>query len=193
MRALPTWDDFLIACLRVLEDGEVQRRREIIEAAATRLNFTDEEKLVTIPSGQQTYVNRGNWAMTHLSKAGAVTSPQRAHWKITDIGRDLLNRFPDGITERQFRSELASGDEDAAPLRRPRTLSALVTDRRLVGFETSDGSNATRKLSATRKFSAKSCVTAPPSHTRANKPPNLFAPSTTVEADSVDGGKKPTG
>lgn len=47
MRALPTWDDFLIACLRVLEDGEVQRRREIIEAAATRNSGLMESRFET--------------------------------------------------------------------------------------------------------------------------------------------------
>ncbi|PMC64228.1 restriction endonuclease [Corynebacterium tuscaniense] len=109
MRPLPTWDDFLIPSLRVLSDGEVHRRRDIVQEAAAELEFTGEEKLHTVPSGQQTYVNRGNWAITHLGKAGLVTSPGRAQWKITDLGRDLLQRFPNGITEREFKEEMAEG------------------------------------------------------------------------------------
>lgn len=80
-----------------------------MEEAADLLEFTDEEKLETIPSGQQTYVNRGNWAMTHLHKAGAVSSPARAHWQITERGLSLLNTFPGGITERQFKNEMSQG------------------------------------------------------------------------------------
>lgn len=110
MRSIPTWDEFLIACLRVLEDGEVHRRRDIVEKAADTLQLSDEVKLVTIPSGQYTYVSRGNWALTHLNKAGAIASPIRAHWQITARGRDLLGRFPDGISERQFKNEMTESE-----------------------------------------------------------------------------------
>lgn len=109
MGSLPTWDSFLIPCLKVLSDGEVHRRRDVIESASESLGLSDEDKLQTIPSGQQTYLNRGNWAMTHLSKAGAISSPYRANWQITDLGRSLLLRFPEHISEAQFKTEMAQG------------------------------------------------------------------------------------
>lgn len=55
--------------------------------------------------------NRAGWAISYLSRVGAVESPSRAMWKITDTGQELLERFPDGLT----RSELfeATGSSDA--------------------------------------------------------------------------------
>lgn len=55
--------------------------------------------------------NRAGWAISYLSRVGAVESPSRAMWKITDMGQELLERFPDGLT----RSELfaATGSSDA--------------------------------------------------------------------------------
>lgn len=104
---LPAWHKFLIPSLRALADGEVHRRRDIVHTAADILGLDESQKAVTVQSGQQMYLNRGNWAITHLNKAGAVSSPHKAHWVITDSGRDLLSRYPETITEAQFRAEMA--------------------------------------------------------------------------------------
>lgn len=106
---LPTFDDYFIPVLRVLEDGEVRRRRDIIEIASTNIGLTPEQRAQTIPSGEPMYLNRGNWAITHLNKAGAVESPKRAHWVITDIGRKLLESHPKGIGFRDFKHEMSGG------------------------------------------------------------------------------------
>lgn len=100
-----TWDEFLTPCLSVLADGETRRRREILLAAADNMKISDEERAVTISSGEARYLNRGNWAITHLSKAEAISSPARAHWKITDKGRGLLEKYPNGMTEAELSSE----------------------------------------------------------------------------------------
>ena len=70
-----TWDEFLTPCLSVLADGETRRRREILLAAADNMKISDEERAMTISSGEARYLNRGNWAITHLSKAEAISSP----------------------------------------------------------------------------------------------------------------------
>ena len=100
-----TWDEFLTPCLSVLADGEIRRRRDVLLAAADIMEISDEERAVTISSGEARYVNRGNWAITHLSKAEAISSPARGLWQITDKGRGFLEKYPDGITEAQLRSE----------------------------------------------------------------------------------------
>ena len=100
-----TWDEFLTPCLSVLDDGEIRRRRDVLLAAADIMEISDEERAVTISSGEARYVNRGNWAITHLSKAEAISSPARGLWQITDEGRRLLEKYPEGITEAQLRSE----------------------------------------------------------------------------------------
>lgn len=110
---VPTFDDFFVPVLRVLADGEVKKRREIVEASSQILGLTEEQRKQLIPSGEPAYLNRGNWAITHLNKAGAVESPKRAHWVITDVGRDLIQRHPNGIGFSEFRREMKGGQYDA--------------------------------------------------------------------------------
>lgn len=72
--AVPSWGNFLIPCLRVLADGEVCGRRDTIERSADALGLNNAQRVVTVSSGEPMYVNRSGWAMTHLSKAGAIES-----------------------------------------------------------------------------------------------------------------------
>ncbi|MGJ6981479.1 restriction endonuclease [Aestuariimicrobium soli] len=107
----PTWEQYMAPTLSVLSDGEVRRSREIVEAAADLLALTDEQRHILIPSGQEQYRNRGNWALSYLSRSGATERPARGHHRITDVGRRLLAEHPEGITEKHLRA--LSGDPNA--------------------------------------------------------------------------------
>lgn len=107
----PTWDQYMAPSLRVLLDGEIQRSRSIVEGAAVLLDLTEGQRQVTIPSGQDQWVNRGNWALSYLTRVGAIERTSRAHYRITDVGRKLLADRPEGITEKHLRA--LSGDENA--------------------------------------------------------------------------------
>ncbi|QGH69321.1 restriction endonuclease [Pseudactinotalea sp. HY158] len=117
MRA-PTWDQYMAPSLRVLAGGEVHRGRDIVAAAADLLDLSGEHRAVVIPSGQEQYRNRGNWALSYLARAGAVERPARGHYRITEVGRRLLADHPGGITERHLRA--LSGDPNA-----PHTIKAF--------------------------------------------------------------------
>lgn len=106
---LPTFDDYFIPILRVLADGEVRKRRDIVEAASNVLGLSEVQRGRAIPSGEPMYLNRGNWAITHLNKAGVIESPKRAHWVINEAGSALLKRHPDGIDFNDFRREMSGG------------------------------------------------------------------------------------
>lgn len=108
---MPTWDQYMAPCLRALEDGQVRRTREIVEEAAKLLGVTEEVKAILIPSGQEQWVNRGNWALSYLARATAAERTARGRYRITDAGRQLLAAHPDGITEKDLRS--LSGDPNA--------------------------------------------------------------------------------
>lgn len=97
--------------LRVLSDGGIHRTRPIVEAAADMLGVTQEQREILIPSGQEQWVNRGNWALSYLARAGAAERPSRGRYRITDVGRELLAVHPDGITEKDLRA--LSGDPNA--------------------------------------------------------------------------------
>lgn len=60
----PTWDQYMAPALQVLLDGEVRRSLQIIEGAADILGVTPEQRKILIPSGQQQWINRGNWALS---------------------------------------------------------------------------------------------------------------------------------
>lgn len=135
----PTWDQYMAPSLRVLLDGEIRRGRTIAEAAADLLGLTPEQRQVVIPSGQEQWVNRSNWALSYLSRVGATERTSRAHYRITDVGRKLLADHPDGITEKHLRA--LSGDENAphtwkafpvqpAPITAPETVAETPLDPR---------------------------------------------------------------
>lgn len=99
----PTWDQYMAPALQVLLDGEVRRSLQIIEGAADILGVTPEQRKILIPPGQQQWINRGNWALSYLSRAGAADRLSRGHYRITDVGRKLLAEHPDRITEKHLR------------------------------------------------------------------------------------------
>ena len=100
----PTWDQYMIPSLHVLVDGQVRRSREIVARAADLLQLSETDRAVLIPSGQEQWKNRGNWALSYLARAGAVERPSRGRYVITEVGRGLLEAHPGGMTEKDLRS-----------------------------------------------------------------------------------------
>ena len=100
----PTWDQYMIPSLHVLVDGQVRRTREIVARAADLLQLSETDRAVLIPSGQEQWKNRGNWALSYLARAGAVERPSRGRYVITEVGRELLEAHPNGMTEKDLRS-----------------------------------------------------------------------------------------
>ena len=102
MTGVPTWEQFVVPVLTVLSDGETHAARQIHAATAEVVALSDEARQELIPSGQRRYVNRVNWAMSYLARAGGAERPVRGHYRITDAGRRLLADKPDGITEKHL-------------------------------------------------------------------------------------------
>lgn len=100
----PTWDQYMIPSLHVLVDGQMRRTREIVDRAADLLQLSETDRAVLIPSGQEQWKNRGNWALSYLARAGAVERPSRGRYVITEVGRELLEAHPNGMTEKDLRS-----------------------------------------------------------------------------------------
>lgn len=89
--------------LRAVVDGEIRTPREIRDDVAETLSLTETQRSERIASGQQRWVNRANWALSYLARAGAVERPARGRYRITDVGRRLLAAHPDGISEKDLR------------------------------------------------------------------------------------------
>lgn len=79
-----------------------------------------------LPSGRQPlFDNRVAWAKSYLVQAGLLTAPRRAHFQISDRGRDVLREPPDRITigylEQfpEFREFRSPGGRTPEPAPRP--------------------------------------------------------------------------
>ncbi len=111
MMQMPTWDGFNVAVLRYLSDGAVRGLNEIRQAVADAAGLTMEQRAEQLPSGQPKADNRIGWAVSYLTRVGAIERPARARYQITTVGRDLLARYPGGITEQMLRAIAKPGDE----------------------------------------------------------------------------------
>lgn len=97
--AIPKWHEFMVPVLRRLLDEGSLSRRELNAATSSAMKLTGEQTSITFASGQTKVNNRIGWAMSALTQAGAVERPARATYRITDIGRQALQDFPDRITQ----------------------------------------------------------------------------------------------
>ena len=91
----------MLPFLKYLVDGQEHGLSETHDALAVQFKLTDEELRELLPSGRQpVFRNRVGWARTYLKKAGLLTSPKRAHLKISDKGMALLIENPTEITSK---------------------------------------------------------------------------------------------
>ena len=92
--AIPKWHEFMAPILRVMSDGQIRDRSQITTEAADMVALPDDERRITLTTGQPMYANRVGWAISHLTKAGGLSRPERGRYSITDSGRALLSTHP---------------------------------------------------------------------------------------------------
>ncbi len=98
---IPDFQTVMRPILAMLADGETQRTRAITTAIADQFGLSDDERSIMLPSGRARLIdNRVGWALTHLAQAGLLERPQRAHIRITDAGRSVLQEHPDRVDMR---------------------------------------------------------------------------------------------
>jgi restriction system protein len=89
--------------LDLASDGKERSVAEAREKLAELLKLTEEEKKSLLPSGRTpTFTNRVAWAQVYLTQAGALDSPRRGYFRITDRGRELLRTAPPRITIKEL-------------------------------------------------------------------------------------------
>jgi restriction system protein len=108
---LPPQAAFHHAVLRHLAqhpDGD--RRRNIHEAIPDLMGLGETqrtERLANLPHLR--YRHRSGWALSMLKAAGYADSPTPGIWRITDRGRELLARYPEGFDEETGRQVIREG------------------------------------------------------------------------------------
>lgn len=95
--AIPDFQTLMLPVLRTAETGEM-KISDVVESLADNFQLTEEERSELLPSGKQTtFANRVHWAKSYLGKAGLVELTKRAHFRITDRGREVLANPPERI------------------------------------------------------------------------------------------------
>lgn len=95
---IPDFQTIMRPSLALLNDGETRRSRDIVGAIAEQFELSNDEREQLLPSGRQRVIdNRVGWALTYLFQAGLTERPQRAHVRITELGRRALAEHPDRI------------------------------------------------------------------------------------------------
>jgi len=90
--AIPNYQYLMLPVLRLAADGEINIH-VAVDRLASDLHLTAEEKSSLLPSGKQaTFANRVHWAKSFLVQAGLLQITKRAHFQITDRGREVLKR-----------------------------------------------------------------------------------------------------
>jgi restriction system protein len=82
------------------ERGEVSNT-VAVSALADAFGLTEADREQLLPSGTQAvFDNRVQWAVSYLKAAGLVERPRRAHFRLTDRGKSVLNQKPDTVNLR---------------------------------------------------------------------------------------------
>ncbi len=96
---IPTYEEIMLPLLKHLADEKEHGLSETHDSLAAQFGLTDEALRTLLPSGRQpVFRNRVGWATTYLKKAGLLTAPRRAHFRITKKGLELLKESPSEIT-----------------------------------------------------------------------------------------------
>jgi len=95
---IPDYQTLMLPVLRAVADGNEYRIGDVTERLAQEFQLSQEERQQLLPSGMQaSFANRVGWAKTYLAQAGLLQATKRAHFRITDRGRDVLAENPPHI------------------------------------------------------------------------------------------------
>lgn len=111
MTDVPSWDRFMVPVLEVLSDGSTVQIRDLRVSVARHVGLTPEAMQVRLPAGDLMAENRIGWAASYLTRVNALERPSRGHYQITPLGRQLLSKHPEGISEHELRAYAIDGDD----------------------------------------------------------------------------------
>ncbi len=95
---IPDFQTFLLPVLTLAGDGREHSLGEAREEIARQFRLSEDERNELLPSGRQRrFDNRVAWAKAYLGQAGLLATTRRAHFHITDRGREVLAERPQRI------------------------------------------------------------------------------------------------
>jgi restriction system protein len=95
--SVPDYQSLMLPVLEQSASGEV-RIGDVVDQLARDLNLSEDDLAELIPSGKQTtFSNRVHWAKSYLKQAGLVEATKRAHFRISERGKEVLKSGIDKI------------------------------------------------------------------------------------------------
>lgn len=96
--AVPDFQTLMRPLLAAHEDGAEHKISSTRELLADQFALSEEDRTERVPSGRVTRLqNRVGWAATYLFRTGLLARPRRAHYQITDRGRQMLAEHAERI------------------------------------------------------------------------------------------------
>ena len=87
----PKWYEYAESILRHLgTDGQPVAVSVLHEVGASEMSLSDEQRHLATSTGRRVYKDRVSWALTYMKFSDWVSTPKRAHWQITEKGRQRL-------------------------------------------------------------------------------------------------------
>lgn len=103
---IPDFQSAMLPILSKMKDEKIYDSTMIRNIVVEHFEITKEEKQVKTPNGKQLlYYNRIAWSISYLRTGGLIESPERGKYKISELGKKVLNNPPEKITIR-FLKEL---------------------------------------------------------------------------------------
>jgi restriction system protein len=92
---IPDYQSLMLPLLKIASDGAEHRISGATTLLEKKLGLTDAETVEMLHSGKQTiFSNRAHWAKTYMAQAKLLESTKRAHFRITERGRQILQSNP---------------------------------------------------------------------------------------------------
>ena len=101
---IPDFQTAMLPLLNAMDDGNIFDTQMLRDEAIKYLRITDEEQHKMTPNGRQPlYYNRIAWAISYLRTGGLIVSPERGKYKISELGKNIVNNPPDRITTKYLK------------------------------------------------------------------------------------------
>lgn len=96
---IPDFQSFFYPFLKLSSDKNEHSLKDVRDYMTDYFSLTEEDKSEKVPSGTQTkFDNRIYWTKSYFIKAKLIEATKRAHFKITDLGMQFLEKYQENIS-----------------------------------------------------------------------------------------------
>ena len=96
--AVPDFQTLMRPLLALTEDGGEHKIADLRDTLGRQFELSADDLAERIPTGRVTKLqNRVGWAATYLYRCGLLDRPRRAHYQITERGRQVLEENPERV------------------------------------------------------------------------------------------------